>query len=145
MWTTFISQIDTLLTQLTGSGKPLQVVYNYPETEISGYPAAIFFPSNFTNEYDSVTENSKNYQFSIFLLVETTVLGLETAYTSAMPGLVDAVVAKFDDEWDAGQTIVGNHRIWWTISNGAWGLVTAEKQTYLQAELTLTIQFNTNV
>jgi hypothetical protein len=62
-----------------------------------------------------------------------------------MPKLLDDVVEKFDEDWDQGQTTVGMHRIWWTLSNGAWGLVTAEKETYLQAELTLTIRFNTNI
>jgi hypothetical protein len=145
MWETMYGKLKTTLTALTGSGQPIQALYDYPETNLAGYPACIYFPSSFTNEYDSTQENAKTYQFTIFLLLETKRLGLAKAYNDAMPKLLDEVIAKFDEDWNQGQTTVGQHRIWWTLSNGAWGLVTAEKETYLQAELTLTIRFNTNI
>jgi hypothetical protein len=145
MWTTLIENIKTTLDTLTGSGQPLQVVYDYPEPNITGYPVAIFFPASFTNAYDSNVENKKAYSFSIFLLTETRRLGLQTAYNTAMPELVDAVIAKFDEDWNQGQTIVGEHRVIWTLESGAWGRIEAEKETYLQAELTLTVSFNSNV
>ncbi len=145
MWETLISQINATLTELTGSGNPLAYVYSYPNPKLEGYPAALFFPSNFSNAYDSNQENAKEYQFSIFLLLETKVAGLETSYNTIMPALLDQVIAKIDEDWNGGQTTIGNHRIWWTLGSGAWGLVEAEKQEYLQAELTLTVKFNSNI
>lgn len=145
MWETLISQIKTTLDELTGSGQPIAYVYDYPETKLQGYPAAIFFPSDFTNIYDGNQENKKEYQFSIFLLLETKVAGKQQAYNTIMPALLDQVIAKIDEDWNGGTTAIGGHRVWWTLSSGAWGLVEAEKQEYLQAELTLTIKFNTNI
>ena len=145
MWKTLIDSIKDTLDELTGTGQPLQVAYDYPRKDLEGYPAAIFFPASFTNQYDSTTENKKEYTFSIFLLTETRVMGLQNAYNTAMPELVDDVIAKFDEDWNQGQTTIGEHRVWWTIASGAWALVEAEKETYLQAELTLTVSFNTNV
>lgn len=145
MWETLISQIKTTLDELTGSGNPLAYVYDFPQTKIEGYPAALFFPSNFSNRYDSTVENAKEYQFSIFLLLETEIAGMQTSYNTIMPALLDQVIAKIDEDWDGGQTTIGSHRIWWTLGSGAWGLVEGEKQTYLQAELTLTVKFNSNI
>lgn len=145
MWKTLIENIKATLDELTGSGQPLQVAYDYPRKDLEGYPAALFFPSSFENGYDSNTENKKTYSFSIFLLTETKVMGLQNSYNTAMPDLVDAVIAKFDEDWNQGQTTVGAHRVWWVIESGAWALVEAEKETYLQAELTLTVSFNSNV
>lgn len=146
MWKTLTTSVKTTLDKLVGSSNPLQVVYDYPESNITGYPAVIFFPTNYTNEYDSVQENAKTYVYSVYVLLELKVLGKQTAYNTTMPDILDKIIAEFDKDWNQGQT-VNQNRVWWNLSSGAWLLVDtdSQKEAFLQAELTLTIRTNNNI
>lgn len=140
MFETLITKINTTLSSVT----EIQVVYKYPETKLSGYPAVVFFANDFSNVYDSTAENSKEYNFTLFVLQETKVAGLSNVYTTIMPKVLDAIIAKFDTDWSQGSTSQG-HRIWWTMTSGTWQVINGLAGEMVQAELNLKINVNTNV
>lgn len=144
MIATLVQNIKTTLNTLVGSGKPIQAVYSYPETSLTGFPSAIFFLTDYLNNFDSNEENSKEVRFSIFILCELKVGGISNVYESVMPGLIDTVVAKFDDTWNQGATVSGN-RVWWNLSSGSWVRVEVQQETVLQAELILTVKYNNSI
>lgn len=82
----------------------IAVVYDYPidfakaSEIITGYPCAIFIPTeNDADYHDSIT-NIRNYVFSIYLIVERKTVDYETAH-NAMRNLVDDVINAFDDDY----------------------------------------------
>jgi len=143
MFTDIISKINTVLQALISDNeKYLAAKYDYPEENVTTYPAAVFFPANFTNQYDNVAENRKVYTFTIFLLQEMNVQTKSNAYTVSMPALLDEIIQAFDESWNQGASSDGN-RIWWTLTNGAWVEIKMQNGNALQAELTLEVKVNT--
>ena len=140
MFHTLISKINTALSEVTS----VQEYYDYPETKISGYPAVVFFANDFQNNFDSTAENSKVYNFSIFVLQETKTATIKTVYKTIMPKVLDDIIAKFDSTWSQGASTAG-HRIWWTMTGGTWAVVQGQDGEMVQAELNLQINVNTNL
>lgn len=139
MYQTLIPKIKSTLEAVTKVNK----VYMHPTNNIDSYPCAIVMPIAFTNEYHSNQENLKGYTFRIYLILETTQSTRETAYETIMPELVDAVLAKFDDDWGF-LSLAGAHRIWQKIGTGAWYTDEIAEGEVLVAELDLVINTLTN-
>ena len=135
MFTTINTKLVTLFATLTGTGKPIQVVYNCPTDKISGYPAIIYYPSSFENSLTTNKDNMKGLNYKIFVVLEANVQGVSTAYSS-MATVLDAVIKAFDEGWDQGGSTDG-HRIWWKITSGDWvlsnsqGYITVSPNSYL--------------
>jgi len=144
MYTILIANIKTILDTLTGTGQPLSIVYDYPTSDISGFPAVMFNPSSFENEFMSVSENKLGYSFDIFVICETKVAGKQTAFNTILANAVDKVIDKFRDEWNGGTTSDG-HRIWYKIDSGIWGVDMIQDSECVIAQLKLTIKLASNV
>jgi hypothetical protein len=141
MFSEIMSKIGTTLNGLTGSGKPLQVVYNYPVDDISGYPCAIYYPVAFDNTFLTNAEDMKGCKFKIFIVMETKIEGVSGAYT-LMGTVLDTVIGEFDEKWSQGS--IEGHRVWWKISNGDWALSNTKTGLVLSAELDLIANLITN-
>jgi len=122
----------------------IQVFYDYPESQLSGYPAVVFFPRDFTNDYDSTAENAKTINFSLFVLQECKVATIKEVFENIMPKTIDSIVAQFDEDWSQG-VITGGNRVWWTLASGGWSVVTGQDGEMVQAELTLQVRLNNSI
>ena len=72
---TIRSNLKTLLQTVT----EIQYVYDYFNPNIEGYPAIIFDISNNDNQMLTDTENLRKITFSIYILVEVSVVGQSEA------------------------------------------------------------------
>lgn len=136
-----ITKINTALNNVT----ELAFVYDFGVDEVEGYPAVVWTPITFTNQFYSTVENLKGYSFRIVIIAETEIKGDQSALHDVLIPAVDAVIAEFDATWNQGDDGDG-HRIWWGLETGDWGLTTdTQDGTVYAAELTLTInQLTTN-
>ena len=144
MYSTLIPQIKAILDTLKGVGQPLAYVYDYPVSNIEGFPAVMFYPTDFENEYMSVRENKMGYSFDLWVVCETKVAGKQTAFNTILAGAVDDIIEKFAEEWDGGTTSDG-HRIWYKIDSGTWGVDIINKSEVVVAPLSLTIKLSRDI
>lgn len=118
-------------------------VYAYPlDGNPKEYPSAIFFPDSFDNQYETNTENKKNYTFKVFLVVDLSGTDEQTVFTSILPNVVDDVLAAFDAAWNGG--VINGHRVWYTLTNGLWSLSEEQKGKRAYAEMDLRVELLTN-
>jgi len=145
MFTTLIPAIKAVLDTLTGAGQPFTSIYDRPlakDETIEAYPAVVFYPVAVTNEFMTNVENSKQYDFKVFVMTEVEVAGIATAFNTILAGAVDDVIQKFDDEWDGG--VVSGHRVWYRLESGDWYLTQEQNGLLATAELNLQIKLATN-
>lgn len=115
MYTTLITKLDTMFNAVT----EVQDVFSAPKTDLSSYPAVYFQPAGFTNSFETESENKKTYRFLALVIVGGAGTTKEHIFNTVLPATVDAIVAKFDADWDLG-TIEG-HRSWVKIDSAdAW-------------------------
>lgn len=103
MYTTLISKIKTTLEAVTN----VKEVFSIPKTKITKYPAVFFKPIGFTNDFETNKENSKTYRFTMMVIVGAQQTTLDNVFNTVLPNTVDAILAKFDEDWDGG-TIDGH-------------------------------------
>lgn len=66
------------------------------------------------------------------------------AFGTVLPSVVDAIITKFDNEWDGGTQ--DGHRIWVNIDTAdAWAVETYQKGKLCIAPLNVEIQLNSNI
>ncbi len=146
MLSTIHTKIVATLTELTGAGQPLVAVYADPLGEddtISGYPSAILVPSSFSNEYMTTAENFLGVDYKIYIVGEKKIAGNTDAYR-IMRATVDAVIAKFAQDWDQGVSVDG-HRIWWNLSVGEPTESEENSGVLIYYELNLTTNLSYNI
>lgn len=141
MFESLISDIKAIVQGITA----VKEVYAYPLAgNPTKYPAVIFFPDSFTNDFDTVKTNFKLYRFKMWVVVDLAGTTEEAVFTSILPKTVDKVVQAFDTAWNGGTTEAG-HRIWQVIDSGIWGMSEEQSGKRAFAELTLTVKFSTEV
>jgi len=136
MYLDLIPKIKTVLDTLTGTGQKISTVYDYPTSEIKGYPAVIFKPAPFENIWLTNMENRIGYQFKIWVIQEANVKDLQKAQNIILAGAVDDVIAAFDASWDQGANADG-HLYWWQLTTGEW-MTAVEKdgqEIYVEMDL----------
>ena len=106
------------------------------------YPAVIFYPSSFDNDFLTVEENFKVYRFKLWLVNGVETYGDEAIFEEILPKAMDEILEKFDDGWDNG-TIDG-HRAWALINTGVFGKSEEEKGATAWVESDLIIKVTTN-
>jgi len=88
----------------------IQVVYDHPFGEFSGYPAVTVFPSGNSSDYETTAENIRTYAFQIHLFVDISAIQkdangnnvtgqaqLKEAYRVTR-SIVDQIIDKFDQD-----------------------------------------------
>lgn len=140
MLATLITNIKSSLQAVT----ELSVVYERPlgeNEQFTGFPAVVFYPDNFTNEFLTNAENLRGYNFAMFVVTEANVKSIADA-TTIMANAVDAILAKFDNVWDGG--VSNGHRIWQRLSQGRWEYQITETGVTIIAPLNLLVNVATN-
>lgn len=139
MFQTLLPLIKTIIENVT----QVQVVYDYPESELSGYPAVVILPVAFDNAYLTNQQNIKGYRYRIFVISETAQAGIAAAWNEILPKCVDAIIAALDAAWNQGATAEG-HRIWWNVERGDWSQSTEQAGVEVTATLDLIINLVDN-
>lgn len=135
-----IQAIKTILESI----EEIQEVYMYPlPGSPKKYPAAICVSDNIDNSFETTKDNFKVYRFKIWLQVNIAGTTEEEAFENILPGVSDAVIAKFDAEWNGGT--VNGHRVWQIISGGFTGYQINEKSKTAFEELTLTVKMASSI
>jgi len=142
IYTSVTAKINTILTAVKTAGK-LKAVYGYPVSRFpDGYPAIVFYPDEFQNSFETVSQNFRVIRYKIFVVIGVTQTTLNNIFTTVLPGVVDAVISQFDSDWDMS-TIDGN-RVWAKIDSGRWGVSEEDKALTAWAELNIEIKLTTN-
>ena len=133
-----LAKIQTILE----SCEKVQKIYNYPVTDVKGYPAVIYFPINLNNSFETTNENFKIYDFGIWIVVNAGNKSVEDIYQTVMPNVVDEVIEKFDAGWDFNS--IGGHRVWQKLTTGTWETEASNGGITVTASLNLQIKLLTN-
>jgi len=138
---------NAIVSKLQGISK-IQQVYTYPETNLEGYPAAIVVPSDNESDYQTVSENQRDYGFIIALYV-TLKDGTGTPQNAydTMYDLYDDVINTFDTDpyltgtisLPASYTIVGVEPV-----PGQWGQDNELQAVVSTITLRVRVQYDTN-
>lgn len=92
--------IDAKLNTVT----QLQTILDYHTTNLTGFPAATFEPSDGENEMADTTNNLRHYSFDIVVHQEMTVAGRQAAKDILMAA-VDAIITAFDEDFTLGGAV----------------------------------------
>lgn len=138
IYPTILSKINTILSGIT----EIKELFAYPASKITKYPAVIYFPYSFDNQFDNSQENFKTYVFKIFVVVGATQKSLSSIYSSILPNAIDAVLEAFDEGWNF-DTIDG-HRAWARLNTGQWIVSGEQDGLEVSAEIDLTVKVLTN-
>ena len=108
----------------------------------SKYPAIIFFPVAFENDFMTVQENFKTYRFKLWLIIAVGEYSDEEVFEEILPKAIDEVLEKFDNDWDAGN--IDGHRAWGLLSSGVLGKGEEAQGATAYAEMDLIMKVATN-
>lgn len=105
-----LSLLKTKLENIVDSGTPpktiLQVVYDYGESQPSGYPYANILVEAGDGEPIDSARNQRNFVFRIDLYQEYNEGGKTKAEAkTAMIGAIDAIIASFDTDKQLGGNV----------------------------------------
>lgn len=89
--------LETILTELTGSGQLLHQVVDHPTFVFDGYPSCFIAPSGNENDYATTNENMRVYGFKIWLFESFDQKPLAEAYDSLLIA-TDAILNKIDEQ-----------------------------------------------
>ncbi len=118
MWESLSSKIQETFESIA----QVQLVIPHPIDnldQLSKYPAVVWFPFQDENAFETNVENMETYSFRAFVFIQANqATNLNKIFTDAMPKTVDAIKAKFNEQWDGGT--INGHRIWIILETGAW-------------------------
>ena len=137
-WKILRPQIKTLLDTIS----TIHETANYPKAKFSGYPAATITPNENDGEYETNTENERNYSFMVRVFYETKNTGIQAAI-EALEEVVDSIIDAFDKEdlkGSSNRTIGINLATGYTFINiwaspGAWFELPDEELIYAQVSV----------
>ena len=108
----------------------------------SKYPAVIFYPVAFDNDFMTVQENFKTYRFKLWLIMSTEEYSDEEVFETILPKAIDELLEKFDNDWDVGN--IDGHRAWALVNTGIFGKGEEEQGATAWVETDLIIRVATN-
>lgn len=140
MYETLIGKITTTL----GEIENVKDVFSTPKSKLTKFPAVFFKPDGFSNAFETGNENMKIYRFMMLVLIGSNKnMTLENIFSTVLPHTVDAIVAKFDADWDQGT--IGGHRVRVKVdSAGAWEVEEGEDGLTAYAPLNVEIRVLSN-
>jgi hypothetical protein len=141
MYETLIAKTKTTLESVT----QVKDVFTVPKSKLTAFPAVFFKPEGFSNVFETGQENFATYRFMMIVMVGVSGnLTQAQAFNTVLPRTVDAIIEKFNEDWDAG-TIDG-HRVWTKIDSAdAWELSEEEDGLVAYAPLNVEIKLLTTI
>lgn len=140
MLATIISNLKSSLQAVT----EIAVVYDRPleqNEQLTGFPAVVFYPDSFDNEFLTNAENLRGYRFVLYVMTEANIKSVADA-TTILANAVDAVLDKFDNVWNGGT--IENHRVWQKVTQGRWEYSIEQTGVTIIAPLNLIVNLATD-
>jgi hypothetical protein len=142
MTTAIYSQINTKINTILSSITKIKAIYAYPTNDITAYPAAVFYPSNFENRFETTGDNFKIYNYKLWIVINAEAKSIQNILSSVLPNVMDSVLDAFDDGWDF--STIGGHRVWNKISTGGISISQENQGIEVSAEIDLEIKMLTS-
>jgi len=130
----------------------IQNVYAYPTLKFDGYPSATVTPSENASDFETTSENVRNYAFIVRLFQDmpTGNVGSETKETYAFRVLrqtVDAVIDAFDkDPTLSGISLpTGYTMLYLSAAPSSWAAIVDTEPNLLLAEIVVTAKISFDI
>ncbi len=107
------------------------------------YPAIVFFPTNFNNEFSSSDSNFKQINFSVFVLINAENITNEQLFTFTLPNAADKVIEQLDKGYSFAR--IDSKRVWARADVGTWGKSVEESGRYGFIDINLIIKLETKI
>lgn len=141
MYETLIAKVQTTLESI----ERVKDVFSTPKTKLDKFPAVFFKPDAFNNSFNTNQENEAIYRFMMIVMVGVSGnLTKDEAFNTILPKTVDAIIEKFDAEWDQG-TIDGHRVVTKIDSADSWELSEEEDGLIAYAPLNVEIKLLTSI
>jgi hypothetical protein len=145
------SQLNTNLYNLINNNKAtlsIQEVSAFPKLKFDGYPACHISPSDNPSEFETTSENLRDYVFKVRLFESTKDQGLDGAMSNLrarVDGLIDLIDQEGYKSNSSFATSLGaNETYIFTFAvPGVWGLLNDEALVF--SELTVKIRLSIDV
>lgn len=109
-------------------------------TRIKKYPALIFSPGTFDNDFSDTSTNHRTMRFNAWLVINAENIEKVDIFETILPNAVDGVLSVFDKGWDFG--IVDGHRAWARMASGSFGVTPDAKGQEVYCEMQLVVRIN---
>ena len=140
--TTIYRTLNTKIRTILESATKIKSIYAYPARQIDSYPSAIFYPSSLGNDFETTTENIKNYGYKLYIVINAEATTVENIFNTIMPNVVDQVLEELDNGWNFDS--IDGHRVWAKVETGEWGITETNAGLEVYAEINLSIKLLTN-
>jgi hypothetical protein len=107
-------------------------------SRITAYPALIFAPAGFDNEFSTNDSNHQTFRFNAWLIINAENIENTDIYERVLPNAIDGVLTAFNRDWDRG-TSNGN-RIWSRMASGSFGISAESKGREVFCEMQLVVR-----
>lgn len=111
-------------------------------SRIKKYPALIFSPAGFDNDFASTDTNHRTMRFNAWLIINAENVDNVDVYETILPNAVDGILTVFDAGWDFG-TVEG-HRVWSRMASGAFGITPEANGREVWCEMQLVVRVDVN-
>jgi len=143
MATTYIySELQSKIQSILEGCSRINKIYAYPAKDIEGYPAAIYYPSDMENRFETTEDNFKQYGFKCWIIVNEGGTTVQEVFTSIMPNVMDEVLEEFSKNWSFDN--INGHRVWGKVETGLWTVSEESAGVEVAAELDLTVKMLTS-
>lgn len=122
------------------------LVYPHPLKEnerVDRYPALLFYPDDYNNQYSSTRANKKAIKYRATLLVSAEGIDRQTLYLETLPRTADLVLEEVDKQWDGGFIEGQNRRVWITTDVAYFGASQTDdgQVAFLNMDILVEFQF----
>lgn len=112
-------------------------------TRVNSFPALIFAPSNFDNQFSTTESNHRTFNFNAWLIINAENIENVDIYERVLPNAVDGVLKKFDRGWDFGT--VNGSRVWARMASGSFGITLEDNGRQVWCEMMLTVRADVDI
>lgn len=109
-------------------------------SRIKKYPALIFAPATFDNDFASTNTNHRTMRFNAWLVINVENIEKIEVFESILPNAIDGVLSVFDTGWDFG-TVEG-HRAWARMASGSFGITPGSNGQEVWCEMQLVVRLD---
>lgn len=114
-----------------------QIVYK--GTRLTKFPALVIMKDTFTSEFLDTGSNHRQLNFKAWVVVPCENKESQDIWERVLPNAVDAVLEKFDKNWDFGVT-EENQRIWCRMASGLQGYTPEPSGRLAWEELSMVVR-----
>ena len=141
MATSIIPEIVNKIQAILENSSKVKEIFAYPAEKFTKYPAVVYYPASIDNAFETNRENFKNYNFKMWVIINTEATTVQNGY-QVMARVLDDVLAELDSGWDF--ETIGGHRVWSEVQVGNWGVSETKAGVEIAVEIDFIIKLLTN-